>query len=228
MKIFIAGCGRSGTTLARDLMNCFQDTYVLVEGPYGEAPFTRYATLSRPEANLVIKRTGECWETLPSLPGDIALIYCVRHPFDSMTSTHPLSKHERRFHITPERWISEYRALHALRAAQPERRIFYLRYEDLVRDPNEVQHKMAEHTGLAPACRFTDNPAGIQIFTNSVEKWRKNPEFFQYLQTIPYRFRPAIRDFCVEFEYELPASYISKWGYIWGRIANAASHPRNI
>ena len=28
MKLFIAGCARSGTTLIQDLMNCFADTEV--------------------------------------------------------------------------------------------------------------------------------------------------------------------------------------------------------
>lgn len=227
MKLFIAGCGRSGTTLTRDLMNSFQGTYVLLEGPYGEAPFSRFATLSRPETHLVIKRTGECWRTLVALPRDLELIYCVRHPFDVMTSTHPVSKHERRFHITQQRWDYEYRALRALRAAQPQRRIFILRYEDLIRDPDAVQENIARHFGLLPARRFTENSAGIHIFSDSVDKWRKNADFYAYLETIAYRFRPAIRDFCDEFEYVLPSDYTSGWRYFWGRIANTASHLHN-
>ncbi len=224
MKIFIAGCGRSGTTLTRDLMNCFQDTYVLVEGPYGEAEYTRFESLSRPERNLVVKRTGEAWETLPTLPADIELIYCVRHPFDSMTSTHPLTAHIRKFHITPERWKAEYAALDELRSRQPGRRIYYLRYEDLVRDPNGIQQKIASHLGLANDRLFTEY---THVSTESVQKWRKNAEFSHYLQTIPYRYRPAIRDFCREFDYELSDDYASLWGYVRTKIGVGAQPQRD-
>lgn len=209
MQIFIAGCGRSGTALIRDLMNCFHDTHVLVEGLYGEAPFLRFVDLSRIETHLVIKRTGECWATLSLLPDDVGLIYCVRHPFDVLTSRHPLTQHVRRFHITLERWQSEYYALCALRVAQPKRRIFTLRYEDLVRDPDSVQEKISRHFGLMPDCQFTENAAGIRIFKDSVDKWKKNADLYAYLQTIPRRFRLLMQEFCEEFEYLLPAGYVT-------------------
>jgi hypothetical protein len=220
MKIFIAGCGRSGTTLIRDLMNCFQDTYVLVEEPYGEASFSRFTSLSRVENHVVIKRTGECWKTLPSLPIDVGLIYCVRHPFDVLTSTHPLTKHLRRFHITLMRWNSEYNALDTLRAAQPKRNIFILKYEDLVHDPNTIQEKIAGPFGLIRNYRFSENPAGIQIFADSIEKWKKDPDLYTYLQTIPHRYRLLIHNFCEEFEYTLPMNYsaagleIGEWSHL--------------
>jgi hypothetical protein len=207
MKIFIAGCGRSGTTLIRDLMNCFQETYVLVDGPYGESPFSRFADISRAETHLVIKRTGQCWRTLSSLPDKMGLIYCVRHPFDVLTSTHPLTQHTRKFHITPERWSSEYRALRDLRMIQPDRQIFILRYEDLVHTPDSIQAKIAAHFGLTPNHRFTENGTGIHIVKDSIEKWKRNADLYAYLQTIPQRFRPLMYGFCEEFEYLLPADY---------------------
>jgi hypothetical protein len=207
MKLFIAGCGRSGTTLIRDLMNCFHDTYVFVENPYGEASFSHFRDISHIASHVIIKRTGECWRTLPSLPADTGLIYCVRHPLDVLTSTHPLTKHLRRFHITPQRWDSEYSALGLLQDSQPKRHIFTLKYEDLVNTPDLIQEKIAEHFSLIPNYRFTENPAGIQIFTNSIEKWQKDPDLYAYLQTIPYRFRQSIDRFCQEFEYALPADY---------------------
>jgi hypothetical protein len=209
MKIFIAGCGRTGTTLIRDLMSCFQDTHVLVDGPYGEAPFSRFASISRTETHLLIKRTGECWQTLSLLPDDVGLIYCIRHPFDVLTSTHPLTQHVRRFHISLERWTSEYEALRALRVAQPNRHIFILRYEDLIHEPNLVQDKLAGHFNLIPDRRFTENAANIHIFKDSIEKWQKSADFSSYLETIPRRFRSLIHKFCEEFEYTLPVDYVS-------------------
>ena len=60
----------------------------------------------------------------------VELIYCVRHPFDVLTSTHPATKHIRKYHITYERWESEYNAFLALRKNQIQREIFILKYED--------------------------------------------------------------------------------------------------
>ena len=42
-RIFIAGCARSGTTLSRNLMACFDDIYV----HNGEAPFPALLELDR-------------------------------------------------------------------------------------------------------------------------------------------------------------------------------------
>jgi hypothetical protein len=207
MKIFIAGCGRSGTTLIRDLMGCFHDTYVLKEGEYGESPYSRFSDISPPASHFVIKRTGECWKTLPALPEDIKLIYCVRHPFDVLTSIHPLTKHIRRFHITYERWEAEYNAFITLRRSQPYRNIFILKYEEITHNPNFVQAKIADHFDLAMNYQFTDNPLGTRIFTDSVEKWIKEPDLFDYLKTLPHRFRPLINDFCKEFGYQLFVEY---------------------
>jgi hypothetical protein len=208
MKIFIAGCGRSGTTLIRDLMKCFRDTDVFAEDPYGEAPFSAFAGLPAVKSHQVVKRTGGCWKTLPSLPDEIGLIYCVRHPFDTLTSTHPRTSHLRKFHITFKRWQVEYQALHQLRQAQPQRRIFILRYEDLVHTPNAMQNEIAAHFGLEPAIRFQENPEKIEIFTRSLEKWKNNSELQTYLQDIPYRLRVEIQRFCDEFGYTLPNHYL--------------------
>ena len=207
MKIFIAGCGRSGTTLIRDLMGCFQDIYVLNEGEYGESPFSRFSDISRSESHLVIKRTGECWKTLPTLPDDIELLYCVRHPFDVMTSIHPLTKHLRRFHITYERWEAEYNALRTLQGSQSHRNIFILKYEEIARNPNLVQKKIADHFGLTINHQFTENNLGIRIFSDSVTKWKRELDLLDYLKTLPHRFRPLMNDFCEEFGYELPIGY---------------------
>lgn len=207
MKIFIAGCGRSGTTLIQDLMMCFDDTYVLKEGEYGEASFSKFDEISRPESHHVIKRLGDSWRTLPDLPEAVDLIYCVRHPLDVLTSTHPLTKHIRKYHITYERWVSEHHAFLALRKKQPQREIFILKYEEIISHPNQVQEKLGKHFGLITKYPFTNNPLGIDIFSSSLEKWGKNPELFSDLKRIPHRYRLLINDFCNEFDYDLPIGY---------------------
>ncbi|WP_245523892.1 sulfotransferase [Mesorhizobium sp. M2D.F.Ca.ET.223.01.1.1] len=84
-KIFIAGCARSGTTLTQRLMACFEDTFV----HRAEARYVQLDMLDRPEANLVVKRSERSHAHLARLPRAIGLIYCVRHPFDVLTSSHP-------------------------------------------------------------------------------------------------------------------------------------------
>jgi hypothetical protein len=127
-RIFIAGCARSGTTLTQNLMACFDDIHV----HRAEAQYQSLLELDRPETNLVVKRTAESHEHLSHRPASVGLIYCVRHPFDVLTSSHPVSVHLRRFHVTTARWEAEYDGLMRLREAQPERTILYLRYEDLI------------------------------------------------------------------------------------------------
>src|SRR5688572_18571719 len=184
MKIFIAGCGRSGTTLIRDLMGCFHNTYVLNEGEYGESSFSRFSDISHSESHAVIKRTGECWKTLPILPNDIELMYCVRHPFDVMTSIHPFTKHLRRFHITYERWEAEYNALKTLQKSQLYRSIFILKYEELVHNPNLIQEKIVDHFGLNIKHHFNEDNLGIHIFSDSIDKWKRDSGLMDYLRTI--------------------------------------------
>lgn len=96
-KIFIAGCARSGTTLTQRLMGCFEDTFV----HRAEARYVQLDMLDRPEANLVVKRSERSHAHLARLPRAIGLIYCVRHPFDVLTSSHPESRVQRPQQLGP-------------------------------------------------------------------------------------------------------------------------------
>lgn len=202
MKIFIAGCARSGTDLTRNLMGCFADTCVRPS----EAPAAAFDTEPLSAKNLVIKRTHNSYLTLPDLSSKIQLIYCVRHPYDCLTSTHRQTRHLRQFHVTPDRWLGEYAAFHKLREQQPKRRIFILRYEDLVSRPDEMQEQLSRHFGLVASCRFTDNPEKRPISTASVEKWKSQPGLFSYFHGFPPELIAQINVFCREFKYEIPSS----------------------
>ncbi|MBZ9866636.1 hypothetical protein LB515_14745 [Mesorhizobium sp. CA15] len=199
-RIFIAGCARSGTTLSRRLMACFDDIYVHRD----EAPYQALLELDRPEVNLVVKRTYESHKDIEHLPGSVGLIYCVRHPFDVLTSSHPETVNERRFHVTTERWEAEYDGLTRLRKAQPERAVFYLRYEELIAEPDIVQGRIARSFGLSPVTLYSrdaDNP----IRPTSLRKWERNEEFQTYLHGLPAAFLARVEGFCHEFGYEMPA-----------------------
>jgi hypothetical protein len=199
-KLFIAGCARSGTTLSLNLMTCFADTFVHTF----EAPHQFLMQLECSERNQVIKRTWVSHADLQDLPASVGLVYCVRHPFDVLTSSHPETVDERRFHVTMERWEAEYDGLIRLRQAQPQRIVYYLRYEDLVDDPDIAQARIARQFGLAPTTLFSRD-ANNPIRKTSLRKWERNEEFRAYLHSLPRRFLDRVETFCSEFGYEVPA-----------------------
>ncbi|TIU33503.1 MAG: sulfotransferase [Mesorhizobium sp.] len=198
-KIFIAGCARSGTTLTQRLMGCFEDTFV----HRAEAKYTQLDMLDSPEANLVVKRTERGHVHLAKLPSAVGLIYCVRHPLDVLTSSHPESRAQRRFHVTPERWLAEYDALLRLRKTQPRRAITYIRYEDMIAQPDAMQERIARAFDLKPRIRFSEDPSN-PIRATSLQKWERNEEFRTYLRTLPPAFRARLKEFCDEFGYDMP------------------------
>jgi hypothetical protein len=207
VKIFIAGCARSGTSLLRGLMGSFADTYTLGGFSHdAEAPESRFEGLERPEKHVVIKRIHKSHLTLPLLAADIALVYAVRHPFDVLTSAHPEFP-QRPYHVSEPRWRAEYAGYRLLRALQPGRRIAVVRYEDVVGDPDATQARLAAELGLEVEHRFSANAAGVPIRTTSVEKWRRDPALGDYLDTFDVPFLRAIATFCREFGYRLPLRY---------------------
>ncbi|MCX7302936.1 MAG: sulfotransferase [Hyphomicrobiales bacterium] len=200
-KIFIAGCARSGTSLTKDLMRCFEETYVIQK----ETRVDKFDELDGESGWLVIKRTAGSYKRLPKLGSDIELIYCLRHPVDVLTSKHPKTAHLRRFHVTCDRWIAELDALKQLRAAQPKRPILYIRYEDLVKEPDRIQNEISKSFGLKPRIKFSEDPDN-PIVASSIEKWRSQPELLSYVLAMEPDFLRRVGEFCDEFGYKMPAS----------------------
>ena len=197
--VFIAGCARSGTSLLKQLMATFADTAVFPK----ERPVWHFLEMSgTPEATLVVKRTADCHRSLHRLPRPVDLVHCVRHPYDVLTSAHPLSAHLRPYHVTRDRWFAEWHALHELRRRQPRRRIVTVRYEDLVTRPDDVQAAIAAQLGLVAAHAFAANSLGVEIRPTSLEKWRTRPELRRHLAGLDAAWQEAIGRFCAEFGYE--------------------------
>lgn len=199
MRILIAGCARSGTHLLMHLMTCFEDTHVHLE----EAGAAQFDRLEGMAATLVVKRTWDAHRRLPVLSPGIDLIYCVRHPYDVLTSSHPHSRQLRPYHVTVDRWTAEYEALRQLRRNQPERAIFYCRYEDMVADPDLMQQRLAVHFSLVPRMAFSADESN-KVFASSVRKWEGNAAFRSYLASLPPSFIAQLQPFCAEFGYDLP------------------------
>lgn len=184
----------------RAIMASFEDTFVW----WTEARYTKFYLLDREEPNLVVKRDSRTFAHLANLPADIGLIYCVRHPLDVLTSMHPQTRQERQYHVTPERWLLEYDALLQLKNAQPDRDIFYLRYEDTISDPDAVQRRIGERFGLRPAVLASQNPER-PIHSRSLRKWERNEEFRAHIEQLPPAALASMHVFCREFGYDMPA-----------------------
>ncbi|TIR83973.1 MAG: sulfotransferase, partial [Mesorhizobium sp.] len=98
---------------------------------------------------------------------------------------------------------AEYEALLRLRKAQPERAIVYVRYEDMIARPDEVQERIARAFDLRPRIRFSED-AGNPIRATSLKKWERNEEYLAYLKALPAAFLARLRGFCDEFGYDMP------------------------
>jgi hypothetical protein len=197
--IFIAGCARSGTSLLRKLMSCFEDV-VAVDRERSVSHFLDL--VHEPQRTLVVKRTNKCYRELPHLPECVELIYCVRHPYDCLTSSHPETAALQQFHVLERRWTDEYDALCRLVARQPQRQVCVVRYEDLVSDPDAVQEVLCSALGSGMKHRFSSNPLGIDIRASSVGKWRRDQRLRDAICSFSPSWKRRIAEFCEQFGYE--------------------------
>ncbi|MGI9406478.1 MAG: tetratricopeptide repeat protein, partial [Hyphomicrobiaceae bacterium] len=144
-RLFIAGCGRSGTWLLDRMMSCFDDIWQ-AENEYHYGHFARI-TSEKPVH--LLKRSMSSHRDLHLLPAEIGLLYIIRHPFDVLTSTHI----DRDHHISPERWTKE---IAALKRIIDRPNSIVVRFEDLVTDANAVQTRIGVQWGLVARQPFTE------------------------------------------------------------------------
>jgi hypothetical protein len=209
-RIFVMGCGRSGTWLVTGVMSTFADVCVVGD----EVPVETFGILSSSQSALVLKRAHDSFAKIKDVPEEIGIAYIIRHPFDVLTSHHPNNK--RRFHVLPDRWLGEMRALQFLvQTKRPRTKI--VRYEDLVRDPTAVQGALGtafELKAMVPAgdfmASFTPSPkrpAAVdcmrEIDTNAVGRYKKDRESIEHLKGIRPMLEPLLDWVATEFEYEL-------------------------
>ena len=197
--VFIAGCARSGTSLLRKLMSCFEDVATVDR----ERTVSHFLDLANgPQQTLIVKRTSKCYRDLPYLPECVDLIYCVRHPYDCLTSFHPATAAVQGYHVSERRWTNEYDSLLRLLDRQPQRTVCFARYEDLVAAPDAVQAAISSTLALGVTHRFSANPFGIEINASSVEKWQRDRQLRDTICGFNVSWRRKIADFCERFGYQ--------------------------
>jgi hypothetical protein len=195
-RIYLAGCGRSGTWYAFGIMGTFAGTYLAPE----ERHFGHFATIAgKPQPVHVVKRIHYSHQFLPALPGPVGLLYVLRDPRDVLTSVHNGTK----YYISLERWSLEMKALRTLLDAErPD--MLTVRFEDLVLQPRQEQVRIAEAFGLEIAAEPTAFHQNFRV-DEFVEKamqglrapdpsvigrWRRNTDHVEYIR----RLMPAITD----------------------------------
>ncbi len=190
-RIFVMGCGRSGTWLLTGLMSTFKDTCVVAK----EVPIELFAQLTTTGQTLVLKRNNVAFERMSQMPARIKIAYAIRHPYDVLTSHNPMSAET--YHIDIKRWLAEMAALRlALEIGRKD--VCIVRYEDMVTDAERVQRKIGDELGLeagtsvedmATVFRPSDEAKSAmhglrRIDTRSLHRYKDDPNKLAYLKTI--------------------------------------------
>jgi len=188
-RIYVMGCGRSGTWLLTHVMVTFADTEVVPK----ELAFEYFGLLTTSCSTLVLKRDPTAYQRIEEIPVSIEIAYIIRHPFDVLTSHLPSSK--RPYHILPHRWLGEMLSLQYL-FDTGRKKTKIIRYEDLVSKPLELQRDLASFFDLR-VVRSIDmlytsskNPTestthlSRKIDMHSIDKYKRDPEKLEYLRAI--------------------------------------------
>lgn len=209
-RIFVMGCGRSGTWLLTSIFSTFQSISIYPD----EVHFALFGAAQCKTENLLLKRNERSYELVENIVEEIGIAYIVRHPFDVLTSRNPTTN--RKYHIQPWRWLGEMEALRYLIDTQrPNTKI--LRYEDLVSNPDEQQAEIGAFFNLRIGAStaeigitFNASPAaqsamhGVrQIDSSSVGKYKQDPEKLAYIKSILPRLGRNLHWLAETFDYDV-------------------------
>jgi hypothetical protein len=188
-RIYVMGCGRSGTWLLTHVMATFADVEVVRK----ELPFEFFGLMVPSRSVLLLKRDHLAFRRIEQIPDSIEIAYIVRHPFDVLTSHLPDSR--RPYHILPERWLGEMTALRFLWDSR-RKNAKIIRYEDLVTSPRQVQIELANFFQFLVGVSIDDlytistnpteaaNHSARKIDTSSISKYKREPAKISYLKQI--------------------------------------------
>lgn len=209
-RIFVMGCGRSGTWLLTSLFSTYRSMSIWSE----EVHFAHFGLVECRTRNLLLKRNAHSYEDVEKIPPEIGIAYVIRHPFDVLTSHNPTTN--RKYHIQPWRWLGEIGALQYLMDTKRERTKI-IRYEDLVTHPATQQAGIAEFFGLEIQSgtdqvvnTFKASPSAVsamhglrEIDVRSVGKYKQDPEKLAYIRTILPRLGRTLDWVASEFGYDI-------------------------
>lgn len=209
-RIFIMGCGRSGTWLLTGIMSTFRDVAIVP----AEVPVELFGLVNSTKPIQVMKRSMHSFETVEKIPARISILYAVRHPFDVLTSFNKTTG--RKYHVGPARWLGEMLALQFL-VDTYRSGTKIVRYEDLVENPSLVQAGVGDFFGLEKAVdadqylsTFRPPPEataamhGLRpIDSRSVGRWKNDNENIRYLRNIRPRLGAMLNWVGTSFDYDV-------------------------
>ena len=173
-RIYVMGCGRSGTWLLTGVMSTFNDVEIVAK----ELAIEHFGLFQTNRSILILKRDSVAYQRIKEIPQQIEIVFIVRHPFDVLTSYLPISR--RPYHILPHRWLGEMLALqYLLDAGRKNTKI--IRYEDLVSKPVESQTELAKFFTLQ--IRLPLNQV-VKMDQNKIGKYKLDTTKIEYLQRI--------------------------------------------
>jgi hypothetical protein len=239
-RIYIMGCGRSGTWLLTSMFSTFRHVTLVPR----ELPVEYFGLLRCPSPILVTKRNFRSYERVELIPDSIKIAWIVRHPFDVLTSKNPRTRQE--YHIPPWRFLGEMLALQYLEDTNRQNTLI-VRYEDLVKAPAAVQATIAcafkleiEAPPDAILSRFRAPPEasvamhGLRpIDTNSLNKYRDDSQKITYLKTILPRIHRTLSWVAQKYAYDITltllviSNAILEHGFVISKVVvgSVGSHP---
>ena len=162
-KIFITGCAKSGTTLLLRMCYAFKNTEVLYRrGPEGhELPFNKFVDYKSEQKFLIGKRHPPAILSNVLVPefedqhrkikeNDIFIINVVRDGRDVVLSDGN--------YVKPRRWLETMQQ----RETFSDVLSYEVKYEDLIRRPDEIQKEIEELTGIESEHKFSDYPDFVE------------------------------------------------------------------
>jgi len=162
-KIFITGCAKSGTTLLLRMCYAFKDTEVLYrEGFDGhELPFEQFVSYKSDKKFIIGKRHPPALlSNVTTMALDeqykevkeqgIVIINVVRDGRDVVLSDGN--------YVRPKRWIESVKQ----RKSYEDVIIMEVKYEDLIRNPEQIQREMEEKIGLESKNEFSEYPDYVE------------------------------------------------------------------
>ena len=81
-RIYVMGCGRSGTWLLTGVMSTFNDVEVVAK----ELSVEHFGLFQTNRSILILKRDSLAYQRIKEIPQQIEIVFIVRHPFDVLTS----------------------------------------------------------------------------------------------------------------------------------------------
>lgn len=137
-RLLICGCARSGNTLMLHLLDTgFKETEISYDGPGGEViPSKKDVVEGKVTVGKFPKKAGKLSKWIKD--ESFGVVYMIRDPRDVLVSKHWLKPHK--YWVQPKRWIA---TAEIANEYKDHERVILVRYEDLLRNPGDIQRKIS-------------------------------------------------------------------------------------